>query len=185
MIKNEVKTFLSNLTPGAVININFIGGSLKDSAGATLADSGTFTFNRTSTGRGKGGTVVAHLTDSTGTARQVSSSNSDHILNLSLENGPLLGYSSVEEMPVEYPKNEQRAALIKGVAKRLVGTTGKKVRVISSVPEFNGEFSVRRAVQLRGRNGQVVLSLVSSDQEFDLWTYRHSGIIESFEIISD
>ena len=182
MDKNSVRSFINSLTPGTTLTINFVGNSLTDSHGVHLANSGTFTFNRKSTGRGKGGSLVMHLTAADGTQMQISTSHSDAILNLRSANGELVGYASAAEMPVVYPRDSGQAATLKEVARSLVGTSGKRVTVVSSLPHLNGTFTVQRATQLRGRNGQVVLTLVNGNDNYELWSYRHSGVVSSITV---
>lgn len=184
MEKSEVRNFFSTLTSGVSVQVNFINGELAQ-RDCVVFRSGTYTFSRTSVGRGKGGSLIAHFLTPEGNMLTLSTAQSDQILNLS-SGGNMVGYSSVEEMPVVYPKDEQRAALIKEVAKHLVGTTGKRVRITSDVANFTGDFTVTRAVQMAGRSGQIVLNLVNSAGETqELWTYRHSGVIRTFELIRD
>lgn len=184
MDKNSVRSFINTLTPGTSLTINFVGNSLTDSRGVHLANSGTFTFNRKSTGRGKGGSLVMHLTTSSGSEVQISTSHSDSILNMQVADGELVGYTSVADMPVEYPRDDQSAARLKQASASLVGSTGRRVTVVSSLPHLNGTFTVQRATQLRGRNGQIVLTLSSGNQTHELWTYRHSGVVTSIEVLS-
>ncbi len=184
MDKNTVRSFINSLAPGSSIVVNFIGDSLTDSRGVHVAESGTFTFNRQSRGRGKGGSLIMHLVNASGTEIHVGTSHSDNILNMKVAGGELVGYANVADMPIEYPKNEQNAAMLKRAATPLVGTTGLRVKVTSSLPHLNGVFTVQHASQLRGRNGQIVLTLSSDNQTHQLWTYRHSGVVTSIETLS-
>lgn len=184
MDKNSVRSFINTLNPGASLTINFVSDSLTDSRGVHIANSGTFTLNRKSTGRGKGGSLVMHLTNTSGAEVLISTSHSDSILNMQVAGGELVGYTSVADMPVDYPRDDQNAARLKTAATSLVGTTGRRVNVVSSLPHLNGTFTVQRASQLRGRNGQIVLTLSSGSQTHELWTYRHSGVVTSIETLS-
>lgn len=182
MDKNSVRSFIDSLNPGTSLTVNFVGDSLVDSRGVHVANSGTFTLSRKSTGRGKGGSLIMHLMSSDGTMVQIGTSHSDSILNLRTAGGELVGYANAAEMPVVYPRDNQQAATLKEAARSLVGTSGKRVTVNSSLPHLNGTFTVQRAVQLRGRNGQVVLTLVNGDDNYELWSYRHSGVVSSIII---
>jgi hypothetical protein len=52
------------------------------------------------------------------------------------------------------------------------------------MPEFNGVFSVTSVKPSKGRYGQVVALLRSaSGDTVSLWSYRHSGAIDSFEVV--
>lgn len=184
MDKNSVRSFINTLNPGTSLTINFIGGGLTNSLGVQSASSGTFTFNSKSTGRGKGGSLIMHLTDSNGSSVQIGTSNSDSILNMQATGGEMVGFSSAADMPVDYPRDDQSASRLKSIATTLVGTTGRRVTVVSSLPHLNGTFTVQRATQLRGRNGQIVLTLSSGSETHELWTYRHSGVVTSIEVLS-
>jgi len=184
MDKNTVRSFINGLNPGASLTINFVGDSLSDSRGVQVTNSGTFTFNSKSRGRGKGGSLIMNLTNSAGNTLQISTSHSDSILNMQVSGGELVGYANVSDMPVEYPRDEQRAASFKEAVKSLVGTAGRRVTVNSSLPHLNGSFTVQRATQLRGRNGQIVLTLSSGSETHELWTYRHSGVVTSIVLDS-
>jgi hypothetical protein len=67
---------------------------------------------------------------------------------------------------------------------------GQRVRLDSTVPEFNGTFSVTQGRLEKGKYGQVHLWLTRENAEatdipeIELWSYRHSGIITDFEVLS-
>jgi len=183
MEKTQIRRFISSLTAGQSFTVNFVGNVLNDTRGTRLTSSGTFTFLRSGAGRGKGGSLLMHLTDSSGTSVCFGTPHAESILNIRVDGGEMVGFASEADMPVDYPREEQRAALFKETTKRLVGTTGVRIRVESArLPHLAGTWRVTSAKQLRGRNGQIVLSLENETGTQELWTYRHSGVVDNIEV---
>jgi len=184
MEKTQIRRFISSLTPGQNITVNFVSDSLNDARGNRLATSGTFTFRKSGVGRGKGGSLVMHLNDSANNPVCFGTPHAENILNIRADDGEMLGFTSEADMPVDYPREEQRAALFKEATKRLVGTSGLRVRVESArLPHLDGTWRVTSAKQLRGRNGQIVLYLENETGTQELWTYRHSGVVDNVSIL--
>lgn len=195
--KNAFREFVTGLAVGANVDIRFTGGVLKNRMGAevcapgttTPVASGTYTFLGTKTGRGKGGSMlmrVEHLADGGGSGEiafgtpELASVVSIQMLGSS----SLLGYHSESDMPESRPPRPEYAARLKAVCMTLIPLTAPaRVQIRSSDPRLNGSFSVTAAQRHVGRHGQISLNLVSaSGATSELWTYRHSGIVEHLEI---
>jgi len=178
MDKKQLKNLISTLKSGEVITMNFVGGKAHLSRDYTVV--------KTKVGRGKGGSRLLELVDGSGTTITTGTPDSDVILNM-IVNGELHGYKTESDIPVAYEKNVGQAANLKETFKGLLDAEGNyTVKVDSTVADFKGTFSVLQATQLRGRGGQVKLSLehTKTGAKVELWSLRHSGIVKTFEVLT-
>lgn len=176
MEKSALKSVINALTPGQVIGITFIGDKAHLSRDWTVV--------KVRTGKGKGGSKLLELVDSARNTITTGTPDSSYILNMTV-NGTMHGYSSEAEVPVVYESNPTQAAELKESFRALVGAEGdRQVSVQSSITDLNGRFTVLRGTQLRGRGGQIRLDLerVGSGERVEVWSLRHSGVIQSFQI---
>jgi hypothetical protein len=142
----------------------------------------------TKRGRGKGGSQLADLTSLTGGVDiQIGTPRSDDVLNVTV-NGRFYGYQSEREVPANYETDAGNAVLLKEQFKGLLNAveTRPMVEIVApTAPEVNGTFTVVNARQLRGRGGQIVLTLHNPEvgDDIDLWSYRHSGVVQTFTVV--
>lgn len=157
--------------------------------------SGEYKVLESKSGRGKGGSRVVRLMDTkTGQLlegltvgdklRGIGTPVSDYILNLTM-NGVTTGSEEEGSSPKDFPRDEVAARALNAVMRPLKDKEGTKIRVVSSQPDYNGEWTVVGGKLSAGRFGQVILDLVNGDRAIELWSYRHSGIIESLTIESE
>jgi len=192
MEKTLLRSIIVGLTPGQQINITF--------RGALAAQTGLYETVLTKRGRGKGGSQLAELTpveigenDDDGIVQRIGDNitigtpKNDDILNVTL-NGETFGYSDESEVPANYETDAANAGILKEQFKGLMNAAETRPLVAvdaPGAPEVNGNFTVVDARQLRGRAGQVVLVLQAADSEKtqELWSYRHSGVVQSFKVV--
>lgn len=144
--------------------------------------------------KGKGGSMIAKLESVDGMARQVAigTKNSDEILNLSYmdkesKTNVFMGYREEREVPVGLGRDIDKAKVLRNSFLPFIGKIGLTLRVNSTEPSFQGEYTLLNAVKTAGRFGQVCLSLkrVSDGEALSIWSYRHSGVVESVEVLDD
>ena len=185
MEKSLLRSVLSGLVENQEITVNFRKCSTNPSA--------IYRVLGTRTGRGKGGSLLADVvlaSEATVTDENklvIGTPHNDQILNV-VVNGDAIGYTSEDEIPIMYETNKERSdelkALVRSSFKDFFEGKGtpRKIAVVSSVPELNGEFTVTGVKQLRGRGGQVVLETAEGRE---IWTRRQSGVIESITVIDE
>jgi hypothetical protein len=182
MNKAILKTTLTALAAGQEINVTFRGDR--------SALSGNYRVLASKTGRGKYGSRLVELQAiSGGDVITIGTPKSDEILNIRVSGGELIG-AAVESSDMRtYPQNEARADALKEEMRPLLVPSEivRQIRLTSALePEFNGVFNVDKAQLRRGRHGQVQLFLTpvsNPDRHIEIWTYRHSTAVDSFEIL--
>ena len=178
MKKAELKTVISALTPGEQVRFTFLG----EKAGQT----GDFEVLQTRVGRGKGGSMLIELRTSAGETLVTGTPESDLVLHVVTSDGVLHGYETEASVPPVFETNAGAAALLKEKFLLLLDAESQyTVKVTSTHQPYNGQFTVVSAKQLRGRYGQVVLTLGSGPgtETFELWSHRHSVAVAGFEVI--
>ena len=179
MDKTTLRNVIRDLTPNQNITVGFRDGSL----------SGAYTVVSTRKGRGKHGSLLALLRSETGNSVEIGTPTNLAVLNVTVD-GNFYGVASAREEPPAYPTNDANATLMKSTLNKAVGEVGvgKTLLLESSVPEYNGTFTVLRGRLEKGKYGQVHLWLAPVGQEptdentMELWSYRHSGIITNYEL---
>jgi len=180
MEKSNVRSAIETLTPGDKITMAFVGSK------ASL--SGEYEVDRLRVGRGKGGSQMIDLKASDGTLLSTGTPDSDEILHIILPDGSLQGYETEAMIPPVFETADRDTArTLRDKFAMLVSayreneTANYQVTLVSEYTPFNGTFEAVSARQLRGRYGQVVLSLKNSDGDvFEVWSQRHSGIVSDF-----
>ena len=95
-----------------------------------------------------------------------------------------------QDLPPATPKLEL-AAEIKAKMRSIVGEggIGRKVRLTSSFAPLNGVFVIHFSKIENGKFGQVHFHLSNEldpdEMLIDFWSYRHSGLIDSFEVLPE
>ncbi len=179
MKKQDLKVVLQSLNAGDVVKVTF--------RGAKAEKSGEFTVIQTRTGRGKGGSRLVELKTASGELVVTGTPESDEILHFVTPDGVLHGFESEAEVPPMFETDSAGASELKKTFAGLVDAEGQYTVDMTSTHEaFNGRFTVLRGIQKRGRYGQVVLTLQAAGGEpFELWSFRHSGVITSFTVLAD
>lgn len=177
MDKKELKSVIAGLIPGSQVSIVFLGEH--------ASRSGTFEYTAHKVGRGKGGSSIMVLRGADGTTLETGTSQSDYILNITGPDGDMHGHTSATEVPRKFDTNKDAAKNLKEQMQPVVGFNGSRIRVTSTENEFNGEFEVTGGEKLKGRYGQVRLTMLKDSGEVaTLWSYRHSGIVSNFEVLT-
>lgn len=177
MEKTTLKTVLLSLSAGALITLNFRSDK------ASL--SGEYSLVGTKKGRGKGGSLLAELkSTTTGDLLSIGTPSSDDIVNVTVD-GVQHGFESESQIPVVYQTNASLASQLKEQFKSFVALASSesplRVQIVApTAPDLNGTFNVVSVSQLRGRGGQMVLNTLEGTE---IWSYRHSGVLESVSII--
>jgi len=177
MNKKQLKALIAGLIPTDKVSVTF----LDELAPRT----GDYEVTRTSTGRGKGGSQLMHLKNADGVEFKTGTPESDKILHVVTSDGTLHGYETTADVPRSFETDVSKHLVLKCQMQKLVSTIGARIRVEDSQNEFGEEYTVTQAEQLRGRYGQVKFALRRDDGTYtSLWSFRHSGIVTSFEILS-
>jgi hypothetical protein len=178
MDKKVLKSVITNLKPGDTLDVNLLGER------AFL--SGNYTVVNKKIGRGKGGSLVLELSSEIpDRSLVIGTPQSNEILNVVVA-GECHGYRTEAEVPPMYETNSNRAVEFKKLFSSFLDLSKLPVTVevdAPSAPEINGVRTIVAARQLRGRHGQVVLTLRDSEgQVQEAWSFRHSGVINSLVI---
>ena len=184
MDKTLLRSVIVGLTPGQEINVTF--------RGTLQGQTGNYETVATRRGRGKGGSWLAELRPIGGNSPSddvvtIGTPKNDDILNVTVD-GVCSGYAQESEVPANYETNGGSAVQLKEVFKTLMNAaeTRPVVEIVAPrAPEIDGTFTVVNAKQLRGRAGQIVLTLESTTgEQVGLWSYRHSGVVDNFTVVS-
>lgn len=143
-------------------------------------------------GRGKGGSwlvdvKLANMGSLACETFTIGTSRNDDVVSVVVD-GQFYGFKHENEMPANYETNTAQAVALKEQFKALLANideTQPMVEVVApSAPEVDGNFTVTAGRQLRGRAGQVVLTLQRDTGEtVELWSYRHSGVVDRFTVV--
>lgn len=176
MDKQELRKVLQGLQPGDTVSVTF--------RGEKADKSGEYTVVKTKTGRGKGGSQLVELKTADGELLVTGTPESDDILHVVAPDGTLHGFETEAEVPPTFETDAGGASRLKETFSKLVDAEGQYTVDVESTHEpFNGTFTVLKAVQKRGRYGQVVLTLQAQGSDpFEVWSFRHSGVITSFTV---
>jgi hypothetical protein len=174
MEKSILKSVISNLQIGQTIGVNFL----------TQEENlnGNYSVLATKKGRGKGGSMMVELKSNDETTMVLSTKDSERILNVVI-NDEFFGYANESDIPPVYEKNADRAKEFKTAFESLIKASHlnpKEVKISSSVPELDGTHTIVNSRRLRGRSGQIVLTTTTG---LEIWSYRHSGVIDTFEVL--
>ena len=180
MEKQELKKAISKLSVQDQVKVTFLGERLS-------SKTGEYKIVAKKKGRGKGGSLLL-VTTNVNTNEEVvfGTPDSDSILNLTLGDGTFLGYRTEAEVPKVYPTNSGRAVQLKEQLKELLTVENITVEIDSTEPEFTGVFKMKNVEKISGRYGQMIMNLVNNKTgvEKQLWTFRHSGIINSIKVLT-
>lgn len=176
MDKKELRNVISTFVVNQVVTVGF--------RGELSRLNGSYTVLNVKKGKGKGGSLLSELSPvAGGDSIVMGTPDSDNVLNV-VVNGTLHGYETEEDVPLVIKPDAVRAATIKEVLKGNA-EGGALLHIVSALlPEFNGTFTVVSVKPSKGRYGQVIATLKGLQGEnVELWSYRHSGAIESIETV--
>jgi hypothetical protein len=192
MDKQILKTVLTTLKADDNIIINFNEN--------LSSNNGNYKVLTVAKGRGKGGSYVMTAmnlgTGATLTSLPVEGKNkllgtpvSSYILNITF-NGQKFGTDTQDVIIDNYPKDKEAGKQMKEILMPFVGKKEPTKVIIKSntAPEFNGTWMITEARLHAGRGGQVSLLLtdtLDSSRTKELWSYRHSQIIDHFETVEE
>ena len=182
MEKKLLRQIISGLTPNETFQMTLV---------CSPDDTDTYRMVSARTGRGKGGSrlaLVEHV--ATGQFLTIGTPENDKILNMTVNydgNAVFFGVRSVHEIAPTYPTNAARAVELKETFKSVLARTGipnndEEVYVTiesRNAREIAGTWRITDGKQLRGRGGQIVLTLQAHQRRIELWSYRHSGVIDN------
>lgn len=179
MDKKELKTLITDLGKthiGEEIEVSFRSNSSRTS--------GKYRLLEVKRGKGKGASMIARVEDvSSGHTMSFGTPNSDEILNVKwTENNEIkmLGYADESSVPTEFSHDAQNAEALKETFLSLIGKSNIQVNVTSNEASFAGMHTLLSAKKMAGRFGQIKLELEREDgSKFEIWSYRHSGIVQS------
>lgn len=180
MNKHEAKSLIASLESGSNIRVN-----LADDLAERSGNYKVLTVRR---GRGKCGSLLVDLqSNEDDSLLTIGTPQSSKIVNFVLPDGSTVGLDNALECNIKYEIDVARAVALKEQFKNLLTVTPEseiKIVVASTKEQFNGTFDLLSARQVRGRFGQIVLSLKNAAGEsMELWSYRHSGIITRITVM--
>lgn len=189
-LKKQIREAILNMNPGDRVKVAMLStvpsetryDAVRPYAGQVVEGE----LVETKKGRGKGGSQLMVLKLNDEETLTVGTPHTEAMLHMVMPDGSVVGYENEAEAPKFFEVNVDQATALRAKFNKLVGTEGVRVRVESTTQEFDGDFTVTLAEKTRGRYGQIRLSLRADDgQETQLWSYRHSGVVKSFEVLSD
>lgn len=177
MNKQTLKEVLQAFNSGDLIDVTF------NAEKAVL--SGQYKVLYSKVGRGKCGSRIASIQSmADGSTTSIGTKENDAVLKIT-HNGQTFGSDTFGEgNGLSSEKNLEKAVEIKEKLKFLVGFGGRQVKIISKQPELNGSFTLNSAELVKGRYGQLILKLTNNETQkaVEIWSYRHSGLIDSIEV---
>lgn len=178
MDKATLKDVLTKVNPGDMIELTF--------AGEKAPLSGGFKVLTSKTGRGKCGSRIATLEAvSDSTVISIGTKLNDELVNITY-NGTKYGFNTSTEAMPGVARNLDKANELKESLKNLINCAGRQIVLTSSQePDFNGTFTLVDAQKSKGRYGQIRMHLTNdaTGQNVELWSYRHSGVIDSLVVV--
>jgi hypothetical protein len=177
MDKATLKDVLSQVNPGDTIEVAF--------AGSKTPLSGNFKVLSSKIGRGKCGSRIASLEAMTDNSVITIGTPTNTELVSVTYNGTKYGFNTSVEAAPGAKRDLDKANGIKDKLKGMVGFGGRQLRIASQEPDFNGTFTLVSAELSKGRYGQVRARLTNdaTGQTVELWSYRHSGVIDSIDVV--
>lgn len=192
MNKSELRTVINSLTPGQTIGVKFASEDGTFEFKGRTFRSGDYTLTMVKNGRGKGASRIMDLADSSRHHVLLGTPNSDWIQNLTV-NGETHGSSVASFGLTSGGRDVQNAALLKETFKTIKSYTdasGCTLRLESTVKALSGDFKIMGSRSMRGRGGQIVLTLqkkvsdsLAENPVVEVWSGRHSGVITRAEIL--
>ena len=161
--------------------------------------SGEYHVQEVKTGRGKGGSKIAKLTNlATGvevdkvsvgaTFRSFGSPVSEFVLNVVTSDGVLHGLPDSDEMAIVQSVSRDKAngARLDEVMLKLIRAEGSRVKIVAESPTYDGEFIVLKGRRSPGRFAQAVLNLQNAvtGELIELWSYKQSAVVKSITQIA-
>lgn len=183
MEKKELKNVLQQVNEGDCVKVAFIPQN-------SSHENGEYRVVSTKRGRGKGGSMMATLMDTEGDTIEVGTIQNEEVLHVVTPDGTLHGYEDLDQVPQEFEKDPQKASELRTQLAYLTerpSNEGTRLRIDSSTYMFDGEWNLKDATKLRGRAPQLKLTLEDPDsgETQDMWTYRHSGLINDVEVVEN
>jgi len=187
MDKAVLRSVISDLVVGSTVQVHFRG---------TQGPENYFVLS-TRRGKGKFGSLLATLQlagpdGATLSPIEIGTPRNQDIISIT-SSGNFYGSLTEREDPPTYEASEAQAVRLKMAFRDLVGPAGegRRVKLTSQVADYNGTFTVTQGRLEKGKYGQVHLWLERSNPmdgenaSVELWSYRHSGIIEDFEVVPE
>jgi hypothetical protein len=159
---------------------------------------GDYKISKMGTGRGKGGSIVVEAINTVsgnkltsleygGKPHLFGTSVSDNILNITV-NGKMFGVKHESDLPKTFARDKEAGDQLRDALKPfLTKKTPTVLKIASSqAPEFNGTWNISNIKLNPGRHGQISLMLTNINDPSDtreLWSFRHSTIIDSLETV--
>lgn len=185
MNKNDFRSLCNIVNPGDILTLTAV-----DTLRAVEA-----VVNSVSTGRGRGGSKLLRVTLANGESRQYSSSHSNHLVCVN-HGGRLFGSNS--ESNVFGPNQNATSAQMREIGTQVnnafknalaLKNTGHTVDMYFNVPDNHtlfGDWQVYSGRLVRGRGGQVALTLINADcRTVEVWSRRLVGEVESVKYVDD
>ena len=188
MEKTRLKDFLQNTPIGTEFQLTTTG---------ELAHlTGSYKLLEVARGRGKCGSKIAKIMSmADGTVisdvvvdrrkKAFGTPVSEFILHIKCGETNYGTESKAEDTNFPLPRNEEIANALKAEFLKYTEeeSINVRMRIKSSEPWLNGEWTCTKVEKNPGRQGQLTLTLKGAASEIKLWTYRHSGAIEDMELL--
>jgi hypothetical protein len=194
MDKQELKALLIGFEKGIDITVNFVGGKGGVAPGSKAdsprgkGESGEYRVLESKRGRGKDGSRLCTLMSlASDNIIEIGTPNNNEIMNIITADGVIHGAKSESELPRVFPKaDETQTQTFKESLRPFLKLNGveTKVQVESTIPEYNGVFTLLLAKLNVGRFGQITMNLKAEDgSEWTLKSHDHASVITSVKAV--
>jgi hypothetical protein len=183
MEKIDLRNAFLKFKTGEIVQVRFVR--------ETAHMSGSYKISEVKTGRGRAGLcLVATIEkqDSNPVVFKLSTKDCKSIVNLRTQDGTFYGSDQENTADKDLATNlDVHKDLKENVFDMALKTQKGRFKIESTEPCFDGIFSVKGAMLKAGRWGQLVVSLENEATKdvVDLWSYRHSGVINKVEALAN
>ena len=189
MEKETLKNLLNSLKENDAIELAFIKSF------SNL--NGTYKVNSlATTGRGQHGSRIMSLTNiktneifdkiQNGNKQQkFGTPVADLLLYVEFEKQKY-GFVLESQIQTALPKNLEASKILKNALEPLLNKkTPTKLKIRSTLSEFNGVWNLTSIKKNSGKYGQISLELDNGKTSVSLWSHRHGGVIQNIEEVED
>jgi len=183
MDRKQLKTVFQGINAGDTLTVNF---------GGTRGTETLKVLNKC-VWKGKGGSLLAEcLNTATNEKLNIGTFSADQVVNIAVNDGETVGLPVGTSLPKVYKTDAAKTVALKtqflGLMSQLKTATLTVEVEAASAPELEGKFTVKNIRRTPGRNGPVVMDLVSltdGKTESTISSSRHSGVIDRIIVSSE
>lgn len=184
MEKIDLRNAFLKFKTGELVQVRFVR--------ETAHLSGSYKISEVKTGRGRAGLCLIATIEKQDADPSVvfklSTKDCKSIVNLKTQDGTFYGSDQENTADKALATNlDVHKDLKQNVFDMALKTQKGRFRIESTEPCFDGTFSVKNVQLKAGRWGQMVVTLENEATKdvVDLWSYRHSGVINKIEALAN